>query len=182
MLFRSGWTSKAVGNWLTNSTSVQEICDFAEKTYVRKDLTEFTGDPQFVCTSRNWKPVRDYLGASAVFSKSRTSIARVYWARARSAKTVEERTKLLEEADFAFRQAFALCPYQESTQQCFGAFLLEQMRFQDAILVARTIGRFGLADKSAQDWVKQVEKLAGAAAAMERTNSMGFPTPTGDSP
>jgi len=180
--FWTGWVSKTLGNWLTDSTSVKQICDFVEKTYIRKNLTGFTGDPQFVCTARNWKRVRDFLGASAVFSKSRTSIARVYWAHGLNAKTTEERTRMLKEADFAFRQAFALCPYQESTLKNYGDFLFEQKRFKDAVLAAHTVGQFDPEDKGVRNWVKEVEQLADQAATERQTNATPLTSPTADSP
>jgi len=180
--FWAGWVSKTLGEWLTDSTPLQAICDFVDKTYIRKDLTGFTGDPQFVRTARNWKPIRDFLGASAVFSKSRTSIARVYWGRGQSAATDEERAKMLKEADYAFRQAFALCPYQESTLQNWGDFLFVQRRFNDAVLVARAVGKFGPDDQWLRDWVKKVEQLAGEAVSGRRTNSLPLTSPTAGSP
>jgi len=176
------WVSKTLGDWLTDSTPVQEICDFVEKTYVRKDLTGFAGDPQFVRTARNWKPLRDFLGASAVFSKSRSSIAKVYWARGRSATTVEDRSRMLNEADFAFRQAFALCPYQASTLQDYGNFLFEQKRFKDAVLVARTVEKFDPEDRGVKNWVKKIEELAEKASIVKQTNSAPLTSPTADFP
>ena len=37
-----------IGNWLTDETPVQTVADFAEKVYAHKDLSGFTGDPNFV--------------------------------------------------------------------------------------------------------------------------------------
>ena len=159
-----------------------EICDFVEKTYIRKDLAGFTGDPEFVRTARNWKFMHDFLGASAVFSKSRTSIARVYWARGRSASAVEERMRLLNEADFAFRQAFVLCPYQSSVLENWLEFLCEQGRLNDAVLVARTVGDFNRGDQGLQTWVKNIERLASEGVARKQTNSPATTSPTADSP
>jgi hypothetical protein len=176
--FWVGWVSKTLGDWLTDSTSVKQICGFAEKTYVRKDLTGFTGDPQFVRTARNWKPIRDFLGASAVFSKSRTSIARVYWTRAQQAKTPRERERMLKEADFAFRQALALCPYQTDTVGNCVNFFFDQKRFADAVLVARTSGKFNIQNPQYQQWVQSV---INAAADTDRSPPTAA-SPAKDSP
>jgi hypothetical protein len=37
-----------IGDWLNNDTPVGEVANFAEKVYAKKDLSGFTGDPQFV--------------------------------------------------------------------------------------------------------------------------------------
>jgi thioredoxin-like negative regulator of GroEL len=49
-----------------------------------------------------------------------------------------EKDRMTREADFAFRQAWALCP--DSTEAVFRyvALLLEQKRVADALLVAET--------------------------------------------
>jgi hypothetical protein len=48
--------------------------------------------------------------ACKAFSKLRNSIAGVYAWRLQKAKAPEEQQRMIKEADFAFRQAFALCP------------------------------------------------------------------------
>jgi hypothetical protein len=45
---------------------------------------------------------------------------------------------MAHEADFAFRQAWALCPYSPEAVFRYVNFLLEQNRGADALLVAET--------------------------------------------
>ena len=48
---RDYWTKNVtpmIGGWLKPDTTVEEIAAFAEKIYVKNDLSGFTGDPQFV--------------------------------------------------------------------------------------------------------------------------------------
>lgn len=160
---RGFWNShvaKALGNWLNENTSVKEICEFADKTYVRKDLSGFSGDPQFVQTARMWKPMRDFVGASAVYSKSRANIANLYAWWAQNAAKLGERERMAKEADFAFRQALALCPYQSDTVGRYVNFLFQEKRFDESVMIARVALKFNSDNKEFQEWVKQVEASA----------------------
>ncbi len=90
----------------------------------------------------------------------------MYWARANAATSDEARDRMLKEADFAFRQAFALCPYQGDTVNRFAGYLMTRQRFGDAILVVRTAGAFCPQDERFQEWVRQtvssIERRIGA--------------------
>ena len=136
----SGLADGMIGNWLTEETSVKAVADFANKVYVRKDLRGFTGDPGFV--------QNDF--AMKTFSKLRGSIAGLYaWrigalngvpAPAEStAKSLQERQRMAAAADFAFRQAFAFCPYSPEVVFRYAGFLNGQNRAADAILVTETV-------------------------------------------
>ena len=128
--------SGAIGNWLKDDTSVQEVTEFAERVFVRHDLHGFTGDPGFV--------QNDY--SSRMFSKLRSSIAGLYAWRAEHAVTSGEKQRLTRAADFAFRQAVALCPISPvavpEAVKNYAAFLKSQHREADAQLVQ------SLADRS----------------------------------
>ena len=64
------------------------------------DLSGFKGDPRFV---QNDAPQKS-------FSKLRSSIGGLYAWRGGNAGSPDEKERMLTEADFAFRQALALCP------------------------------------------------------------------------
>ena len=89
-----------LGDWLNYDTSVADVAAFAEKVYLKHDLGGFKGDPQFVADT--W--------AQKAFSKLRSSIGGVYNWRGTNAGTPGEKQRMAKEADFAFRQAYALCP------------------------------------------------------------------------
>ena len=124
-----------LGDWLDEKTTVSEVAAFVDRIYVRHDLYGFTGDP---CYIRN-----DY--ATKTFSKLRSSIGELYAWRLGGDTPPEYRPKsevdrqaLLREADLAFRQAFALCPYSPEAVFRYAQLLLQLNRFDDALLVAQT--------------------------------------------
>jgi len=133
------WTKEVapvIGDWLKEDTSVQEICAFEEKVYFRHDFSGFKGDPRFVSDDwANW------------MSKLRGSIGGVYEWRtgsspsgaivpAESVAKGEARDGLLKETDFAYRQAFALCPAMPEVVFRYVQFLKDQKRTADAQAVA----------------------------------------------
>jgi beta-lactamase regulating signal transducer with metallopeptidase domain len=97
-----------LGEWLDERTTPRDVAAFVDRVYVRHDLKGFTGDPRYL---RN-----DY--ASKTFSKLRCSIAGLYAWRLRTIPPPEyfkpppaSLNQYYKEADLAFCQAFALCPY-----------------------------------------------------------------------
>ena len=125
------FTDKALGKWLTPETPVEAVCDFATVVFERKSAGEYKSDPGFV---RN-----DY--ACKTFSKLRSSIGGVYAWRVTNATSAAEKKRMAKEADFAFRQAFALCPYSPEAVFRYSSLLVKQGRKKDARLVAETAQR-----------------------------------------
>jgi tetratricopeptide (TPR) repeat protein len=128
--FWSQYSSRLIGNWVTYDTSVKTITDFVEKVYKEHDFNGFTGDRKFVRDDQ----------AQKAFSKLRSSIGGIYNWRIGASKTPAERVRMIKEADFAFRQAFAFCPYSPEAVFRYVQLLAspEIRRFDDAILVAST--------------------------------------------
>jgi hypothetical protein len=124
--------SRMIGDWLTRETSVQAVAEFVEKTYLRKDLRGFKGDPQFV--------QNDY--ATRSFSHWRASIAGVYAWRAERGSGGTETGRMAGEADFAYRQAWAMCPTSPDMVNRYVGFLKSQGRLADASLVEATGAKF----------------------------------------
>ncbi len=122
------YVQSMIGDWLSDDTPLAEVAGFVEKVHARHDLSEFQGDARFV---QNDLPQR-------LFSKLRSSIGGVYSWRVASAKTPAERDRMLKEADFAFRQAWALCPRSPEAVFRYINALVAQRRFEDAILMAET--------------------------------------------
>jgi hypothetical protein len=128
------WTryvTPMIGGWLKPGTTIGEVAAFAEKIHVKKDLSGFAGDPQFV-QSEYW---------CENFSKLRNSIGWLYAGRARHAADAAEKKRMNDAADFAFRQAWALCPYSLETVFRYVDFLTSQNRRADALLVAETAAK-----------------------------------------
>jgi tetratricopeptide (TPR) repeat protein len=129
--FWSQYSSRLIGNWITYDTTVKEITDFVAKTYLRRDFTGFKGDRKFVRDDQ----------AQKAFSKLRSSIGGIYaWRISDAANTRNPaaQQRMIKEADFAFRQAFAFCPYSPEAVFRYVNLLLSLQRFDDALLVAST--------------------------------------------
>jgi tetratricopeptide (TPR) repeat protein len=143
------FTERLCGNWITYDTPVKEVCEFVHRVYRRGDLNGYTGDPRFV---------RDN-DAQKAFSKLRNSIAGLYAWRINEAKTPAERNRLIKEAGFAFKQAFAFCPYSPETVSRYASLLASTGQLDDAILVAETCQRFDEESGFTQSLIDQLRKM-----------------------
>ena len=114
-----------ISDWLNDDTPVGEVAAFIEKVHVNHDLSGFQGDPRFVQNDRS----------QTLFSKLRSSIGGLYSWRAGTAEACTEKERMLKEADFAFRQAFALCPRSPEAVFRYTTLLAAAERFGDAIRV-----------------------------------------------
>ena len=66
-----------------------------------------------------------------------TSASIIFW-RLNHAADAAEKQRMAGETDFAFRQAWALCPYSPETVFRYVNFLMTQNRVADALIVAET--------------------------------------------
>lgn len=98
---------------------------------MKKDLSGFDGDPQFV-QNECW---------CKGFSKLRSSIGGLYAWRAHHAADAGEKKRMNEAADFAFRQAWALCPYSLQTVFRQVNLLVSEGRTADALVIAQTAAK-----------------------------------------
>jgi hypothetical protein len=121
-----------IGDWLNDATSVETVTTFSEKVFLRHDFSGFTGDPQFVQNEYSCK----------MFSKLRSSIAGLYVWHMNQAATADEKERMAREADFAYRQALALCPYSPEAAKGYADFLKSQNRDADATLVSELTKQF----------------------------------------
>jgi tetratricopeptide (TPR) repeat protein len=137
--FWATYSDRLIGNWITYDTPVKEITDFAERVYIRHDYTGFKGDLKFI---------RDD-DAQKSFSKLRSSIAGVYSWRVGQPPSGgvmppqylavgQNRDQVEREADFAFKQAFAFCPFSPEAVYRYVQLLVNMRRVDDALLVAQT--------------------------------------------
>jgi len=120
-----------IGDWLNDDTSVDEIAKFADKVFRQHKFSSFTGDPQYV--------QNDY--ACKVFGKERAAIAELYAWRAKNATSTDEKKRMAQAADFAYRQSMALCPYSPETVVRYLNLLMTQNRKSDALLVVETAAK-----------------------------------------
>lgn len=159
--FWSKYSDRLIGNWITYDTKPQEIADFSQKLYVGNNYAGFKGDRKFI---------RDDGGQKA-FSKLRSSIAGVYaWRLGQNCppeyrpKNNEEMQALIKEADFAFKQAFAFCPYSPEAVYRYVNFLLQFNRLDDALIVAQTCIKLDPYNDQVQNLITQLQEFKKTAA------------------
>jgi len=147
----SRYLQPIVGDWLAFDTSVAEVVRFAEKVYLQHQLGSFTGDPEFV---------RD-ASAQKAFSKLRSSIGGLYiWRMMTSEKASPQHERMIKEADFAFRQAFVLCPTSAEALFRYVNLLLspEVHRVDDALLLAETTLKLDPQNGAVKNLVQQLKR------------------------
>lgn len=155
----SRYLKPILGDWLKDDTTVAEVAAFAVKVNLKRDFRGFKGDPEFI---------RDSMAQKA-FSKLRSSIAAsIYDWRYRNAKTPTERERMLKEADFAYRQSVALCPYSPEAVFHYVKLLADTGRFDDALLVAEACQTNDPTQASVANLVDQLR------AVKQRTNPVSL--------
>jgi len=146
-----------IGDWLTDDTSVEQVAAFAQKTFGKQDLNGFTSDPRFIQNAYSQR----------MFSKLTCSLAGLYIWRMQHTTGATEKERMAREADFAFRQAWALCPDSNETVFSYVALLMEQKRVADALLVAETAAqmpsRQGQEGQTMREVVKEIQKAKQAS-------------------
>lgn len=133
--FWKQYSKRLTGDIIDYNTPIKDIVAWIEKTYLRHDFTGFTGDRKFI---------RDD-DAQKAFSKLRSSIGGIYAWRLQEAppqfrpKNDAEYQRILREAEFTFRQAFAFCPYSpEAVFRYVNLLTRLPNRIDDALLIAET--------------------------------------------
>jgi tetratricopeptide (TPR) repeat protein len=154
--FWCDYSQRLCGNWITYDTTIQEITNFVQRTYIQNNFKGFTGDRRFV---------RDEDGQKH-FSGLRSSIAGLYAWRCSPICPAEfrEQTPALEqalerEADFAYKQAFAFCPYSPEAVFHYVQFLMRFNRVDDALDVARTCLELDPFNTAVSGLVDNLEKI-----------------------
>jgi tetratricopeptide (TPR) repeat protein len=134
-LFWKQYSNRLTGDFIDYDTSIKQICDWIEKTYLRHNFNGFTGDRKFIHDD----------DAQKAFSKLRSSIGGIYAWRLSPQSPPQYRPKsdaefqqVLREAEFTFRQAFAFCPYSPEALFRYVNLLLPLNRVDDALLLAQT--------------------------------------------
>ncbi len=185
--FWTDFSSRLCGNWINYETSVKQIAEFVEQTYIHNNYKGYTGNRAFV---------RDD-DAQKAFSKLRSSQAGMYYWRMSPQcppefrqKTAAGQTALIRETEFAFKQAFAFCPYSPEAVYRYVNFLLqlaqgEEMAgrpsqalryFDDAVLVAETCKKLDPYNDQITGLIKNIQdykaQSTGRAQAMNQLEQM----------
>jgi tetratricopeptide (TPR) repeat protein len=152
--FWSDYSERLCGNWINYDTSIQEITNFVQRTYIQNNYAGFIGDRKFV---------RDE-DAQKAFSKLRSSQAGMYAWRCNPScppeyreKTPELERALERETDFAFKESFAFCPYSPEAVFRYVQFLMQFNRVDDALMVAETCHKLDPYNDSVSDLIRQLQ-------------------------
>jgi hypothetical protein len=141
------WTKQCeamIGNWLKPETSVSNVCAFVNAVYGAQDWSHFTGDTGYVTN----------IYATKMFSKLRSSSGGLYQWRLKM--YAGDLARLRAETDYAYRQAFALCPTSPEAVFRYVNFLLDQKRLNDAILIVRTARKLAPENEQYQGLLSQL--------------------------
>ena len=142
-----------IGDWLTGDTPVEPVAAFAKKIFGNQDFRGFTGDPRFIQNAY----------ARRMFSKLRSSLAGLYAWRWQHANDATEKERMGRAANFAFRQAWALCPDYTEVVFRYVALMMEQKRVVDALLVAETAAQMpsmqGQEGRQVRDLIETLKRI-----------------------
>jgi hypothetical protein len=116
-----------IGDWLKEDTTITEIAAFAEQTRARQDFSAFRGDRRFIQSAC----------AQEMYSRLRSAIGGLYEWRANHATNMADKSLMLREADFAFKQAWALDPASPEVTYRYINFLADRSRTNDALTIAQ---------------------------------------------
>ena len=166
--FWKQYSERLIGNWINEKTSIEEICNFVEKVYTRRDYSDFKGDPKFIRDDQ----------AQKSFSKLRGAIAGMYLWRlgvlngvptdpAFGPKSEAARERLMQEAEFAWKQSFAFCPYSpEAVFKYAGLLINLPGRLPDALRIARTALAIDPKNEQFAYLLREIERYQGNESSM----------------
>jgi len=166
--FWTQYSERLIGNWITYDTSIKEICDFAERVYLRHDFTGFKGDRRFI---------RDDFAQKA-FSKLRSAIGWIYgWRLSYECpdtyrpKTPAEQQRLMKEAEFALKQSYAFCPLSPEALYKYVNLLILQGRSQEALMIAETSLKFDPSNPVFQSYAANLRNIGGSQSQLTQAQS-----------
>jgi len=124
-------TATFLGDWLTEETPLKVLCEFVDRVYLARDLSDFKGDTLYVTAGRSYSPRR-------LYGKLRQAHASLYLWRMAHATTGKEKDAMKRAAEFAFKQTIALCPDESEHVRRLVELLRDEKRTEDARLVLET--------------------------------------------
>jgi tetratricopeptide (TPR) repeat protein len=112
---------------------------------LRHDYRGFKGDPRFVRddqAQKSFSKLRSSIGASIYAWRANDIAQKLMNPQGRSPQELQQlqivHQRMIKEADFAFRQAFAFCPYSPEAVFHYVNLLVNSGRADDALLIAET--------------------------------------------
>lgn len=124
------WTAQCralIGSAVTEHTSVAGLCSWIKRVFLQPESGAFKGNPAYLKDT----------AAALCYAHCRTAVAGYYrWWSKKSDKS--EAARLTREADLAYRQSVALCPYNPGLVWNYANFLLQNQRTNDARVLIET--------------------------------------------
>lgn len=153
------YCGRTIGDWITYDTPMKEIAEWAEKVYLRRDLSGFQGDRRFI---------RDD-NAQKAFSKLRSAIGGVYaWRINQAGADRAKQDRLIKEADYTFKQAFAFCPYSPEAIFRYVNILVPTGRIDDAIAMVQVCRKLDPEQLAVKDLLDQLQRMKAGGAGVTR--------------
>ncbi len=163
--FWKEYSKRLTGDVIHYDTSIQQLTAWVEKVYVHHDLSGFTGDTKFLRDS----------DAQKSFSKLRSAVGGIYAWRIGPYCPPEYRPKseveyqhLLREAEFAYGQAFALCPYSPDALYRYAKLLTQINRLDDALLLTKTCLKLDPYNKQFRNVEERLKAMKGQTSSLDQ--------------
>jgi len=125
-------------------TTVDELCKWIEKVYIKNERVGFNGNRLFLEAKKETMGPYPYRKGppffeQKTFSKMRCDQAGLFAWRDSTTQDAKLKKEYAKEADYAYRQAFALGPTNMEVAFKYVNFPSIKSRFDDAKLIARTL-------------------------------------------
>ncbi|HTI71631.1 MAG TPA: DUF2723 domain-containing protein, partial [Candidatus Limnocylindria bacterium] len=151
--FWSQYSERFIGNWITYDTPIKDVCEFAERVFLHREsaaMAKYHCDPRFI---------RDD-SAQKSFSKLRNAIGKsIYSWRINTTASQAGQARMIKEAEFSLKQAFAFCPLSPESVYNLAQLLAGLGRIEDAILVAETCEKFDANNLGVADLVQRLKAI-----------------------
>jgi hypothetical protein len=156
------YTALFVGDVVKPETSVKELCQWIESVHLKGELEKIGGDPLFLAHKKELMTPGPYrkgapsFSEQKAFSKMRSDQAGLYVWRSENTKDGKLKAQYAKEADYAYRQSFALGPINpDGAYRCVN-YLNSAQRFEEAKMVAQTFGKLNVDRESANQLLVSV--------------------------
>lgn len=134
-------------------TTVAELCKWVETIYIKGKRGEFKGDAFYLKGKKEVMEKPAFrkgppFSEQKAFSKMRCDQARLFTWRESTTQDAELKKEYAKEADYAYRQAFALGPINPGVTFQYSSFLTKAKRFEEAKIVFNTFVKTEVVDSN----------------------------------
>jgi tetratricopeptide (TPR) repeat protein len=180
--FWSAYMERLMGDWVKPETNINEICDFAERVHRRHDLTGYRGSLKFIRDEQaqkafsklrgsiggiyDWR-FRDATGhletVTRQLSQTGLGAAEIEFLRGEQRRLSGEQRRMFQEAEFAYKQAYALCPFSPEAWQRLLNLLLSAGRVDEALALTEASARLDPENAFYTNATEQLRRMRGSA-------------------